>query len=427
MGDNLDYSIAPEASVRRLSACMLYTVTTGFEVVAFVAGAGLLFAPLALSVRGIIRGSPAVTHLAIAACLSVVLLSLFVVGASYVVVRWDWYRLRWIFSPPAGGWPPFPSGDGRLVEALLKSIAYLVVLISVGLIVVVALSGIVLFSIACIAAPVVVIGLGDWINIGPVRVDTPLQAAASFGVGLVGIAGVVGAAWPLARLQSRVVLSLTPSRDDFREKLAEAQAAGSRVLEAFDAERQRIERDLHDGIQPALVRLRMSLGLMRMRRMTSEELDSELRNAQDVAKELLAQTRELIRGTFPQALLGDGLIAALTDFADGFCIPMSVESGAKQALPSHLESTLYFCVAELATNAAKHAASEQITVTIHDDRRRVWIEVVDDGHGGADSSGRGLTGVADRLRLVGGELKIDSPPGGPTVAVVTVPRKERHG
>ncbi|MEX3510883.1 histidine kinase [Kocuria carniphila] len=402
-------------------------MTTGFEIVTFVAGTGLFVAPLALTVQEIIRGSPATTRLVLAACLSFALLSLFIVGASHLVVRWDWYRLRWLFNPPPGGWPPYPRDDVRPAEALLKSIVYLVVLLSVGMIVVVALSGIVLFSIACIAAPVIVIGLNDWINIGPVRVDTPLQATACLGVGLAGIAGAVGAAWPLARLQSRVVLSLTPSQNDFRRKLVEAQAAGSRILEAFDAERQRIERDLHDGIQPALVRLRMSLGLMRMRQMTPEELDSELRDAQNVAKDLLAQTRDLIRGTFPQALLGDGLLAALSDFADGFCVPMFVRSATHQALPSHLESTLYFCVAELATNAAKHATSEQITVTIYDDRRRVWIEVVDDGHGGAESSGRGLTGVAERLRLVGGELMIDSPPGGPTVAVVTVPRKERHG
>ncbi len=429
MGEKTVHVLNPETNVRNLSVCLFFAFVSGLEIVAVAAGAGMVVVPLVVTIQKILLTPSRAPELLAVASFLLILLAAFLCCASHVMARCDWYRLRWLFHTPRGGWPPLRrSRESGLAATFVRPIAYLVVTLMGGAVVVALFAAIVLISIACMAAPFVVVGMGEWIDIGPVRIETPLQAAFSTALGVFGFAVLLGGAWPIARVQSRMILSLiTDPEDDFRSRLSEAQAAGARVIDAFDAERRRIERDLHDGIQPALVSLMMSLGLMRMSRLETDELDAALADAQAVAKNLLEQTRRLIRGTFPDALIDDGLVAALDDLFVSFAVPVALVCKDDLTLPSHLESTLYFCVAELVTNAAKHANPEGVTVIVHSDRRKVWIEVVDDGIGGADESGRGLTGVADRLRLVGGKVEINSPQGGPTIATVVVPRRGKHG
>lgn len=427
MGEKPIQVRAPESQARNLSVCLLFAIVSGFEVIAVLVVAGMIVVPLVVTIKKILDTPSHAPTLLVIASLLLVLLAAFLLCASYVMAWCAWYRLRWIFHAPSGGWPHlYGCRGGWAAATLVRSIAYLTVNLMAGAMLVAVFAAIVLISIACIAAPFVVVGMGQWMDIGPVRIETPMQATFSAALGVVGFFLLIGGAWPLARLQSRIILAmLVDPENDFRSRLSEAQAAGARIIDAFDAERRRIERDLHDGIQPALVSLLMSLGLMRIHQLESEELDASLANAQAVAKDLLEQTRMLIRGTFPDALLGAGLVAALTDLAVSSAVPVALRYEDDLPLPSHLATTLYFCVAELVTNASKHANPEKVTVTIHSDRKKVWIEVVDDGVGGADMSRPGLTGVADRLRLVSGRVEINSPPGGPTVAVVTVPRKEK--
>jgi signal transduction histidine kinase len=429
MGEKPIQALVPETSARNLSVCLLFALVSGLEIAAVVAGASMVVIPLVMTIQEIATTPSNAPALLVVAGLLVALLTAFMLCASHVMVRFDWYRLRWLFHAPRGGWPRFRVNHiDSPSAALVKPFVYLAVTMLAGAVLLAVSAAVVLISITCIASPFVVVGMGEYVDIGPARIETPLQAAFCAALGVVGFAALIGGAWPLARIQSLLVLSLIADpKDDFRNRLAEAQAAGARIIDAFDDERRRIERDLHDGIQPALLSLTMSLGLMRMRQMTANELDASLAAAQTSAKDLLEQTRKLIRGTFPDALLEGGLGPALSDLADGFAVPVTLIGDDQVSLPSHLETTLYFCVAELVTNAAKHASPRNVTVTVRSNRRKVWVEVLDDGKGGADVAGRGLTGVADRLRLVGGRVELDSPSGGPTIATVMVPRKDYYG
>ena len=207
-----------------------------------------------------------------------------------------------------------------------------------------------------------------------------------------------------------------------RAELTEVAASRARLAGAFEAERRRIERDLHDGAQQKLVALTMQLGLARLDLPPRSAAEQAVTAAHEQAKELMAELRDLIHGIQPQILTDLGLTAALSELADQAPIPVTVYSGLAGRLPGQAENTAYFAAAEALTNVAKHSGAATATVTARASDGILVLEVRDDGRGGADpAQGSGLTGLADRVAVAGGRMLLSSPPGGPTVLRVEVP------
>ena len=204
---------------------------------------------------------------------------------------------------------------------------------------------------------------------------------------------------------------------DAREQLA---ASRVRIVEAADAARRRIERDLHDGAQQRLVSVALSLRLLESR----VEPDA-LRELAAVRAELdaaLAELRELARGIHPSILTDRGLEAALSALAGRSTVPVELHLDSSGNLPMSVQTTAYFVVAEALTNASKHAHSELIDVRVAVADGRMTVEVRDDGSGGVDPArGSGLTGLADRVSAHGGTLEIDSPVGAGTTIRARIP------
>jgi signal transduction histidine kinase len=195
------------------------------------------------------------------------------------------------------------------------------------------------------------------------------------------------------------------------------------TVEAAENERQRIERDLHDGAQQRLVSLAMNLGMAR-KKFTSDPAAAEqlLAEAHGEAKQALGELRTLARGIHPAVLTDRGLGPALSALAGRSGVPVDVDISVSQRLPTAVESTAYFVVSEALTNVTRHAAATQATVSVVEEADRVVVEIVDDGVGGADPSrGTGLAGLASRVDSVDGRLVVDSPEGGPTTVRAELP------
>ncbi|MBL1097923.1 sensor histidine kinase [Streptomyces coffeae] len=196
----------------------------------------------------------------------------------------------------------------------------------------------------------------------------------------------------------------------------------ARLVDAFEAERRRIERDLHDGAQQRLVSLSMTLGLARLDIEPGTPLHAQLTRAHAEAQAALAELRDLVQGIHPQVLTDYGLPAALADAADRCPVPATADTQSLPRFPEAVESAAYFVVREALANAAKHSGAARVGISARYDDGRLTLTVNDDGRGGADpSAGTGLTGLADRLSVLTGTLALTSPPGGPTVLRAEIP------
>jgi signal transduction histidine kinase len=206
------------------------------------------------------------------------------------------------------------------------------------------------------------------------------------------------------------------------EGRAELTASRARVLAAGDEARRHIERDLHDGAQARLVSTVLALKLAR------QELGDTTGPAVELVDEALAlaeaastELRDLAHGIVPGALSRGGLAAGIDALVAHVRLPVSVEVTAER-LPSALEATAYFIVAEALTNVVRHARASSAQITVVVDGGVLALEVRDDGVGGARSdASSGLLGLSDRAGAVNGELRVDSPPGEGTVVAATLP------
>ncbi|MFB4313804.1 sensor histidine kinase [Actinomadura sp. 21ATH] len=215
---------------------------------------------------------------------------------------------------------------------------------------------------------------------------------------------------------------LGESGDRLRAELVEVARSRARLVDAFEAERRRIERDLHDGAQQRLIALTLRLGLARHDLPPGSPAAGAVAAAHEEAKRLTAELRELIHGIQPQILTELGLPAALDELADRSPVPVAVDAPITGRLPVQVENTAYFVVAEALANVARHSGATGATVTARPHRRMLAVEVRDDGRGGADPArGTGLTGLADRVVAIDGRMLLSSPPGGPTVLRVELP------
>jgi signal transduction histidine kinase len=206
-------------------------------------------------------------------------------------------------------------------------------------------------------------------------------------------------------------------------RVDDLRTARQRIIAAADAERRRIERDLHDGAQQRMVAVAVTLGLAEARFASDPASAVKLiAQAREEAQAAVKELRELARGIHPAVLSDRGLGAALEALAARAPVPVEVSGVPECPLTHEVEACAYFVTAEALTNVAKyaHASSAWVELTLEDDRLRVQVR--DDGVGGADpTTGTGLRGLRDRVDALDGELDVDSPPGGGTVVTVEVP------
>ncbi|WP_433131640.1 histidine kinase [Micromonospora sp. CA-240977] len=204
--------------------------------------------------------------------------------------------------------------------------------------------------------------------------------------------------------------------------LREVARSRTRLVGAYEAERRRIERDLHDGAQPRLTSLTLQLGLARLDVPEDSPAARPLAVAHDQARGLMVMLRQLVHGIRPQSLTDLGLAGAASELADAATIPVAVHADLAGELPEIVETTAYFVVSEALGNVARHAGATHAEVRLSRAGGDLVVEVADDGRGGADPiRGTGLTGLADRIAAVDGRLLLSSPPGGPTLVRVELP------
>lgn len=245
---------------------------------------------------------------------------------------------------------------------------------------------------------------------------------------LLGIALLLMAPWVALGLADLDTIAarglLGPSRADLLaarvDSLTESREG---VLDAADAERRRIERDLHDGTQQRLVSLAMNLGMARATLVDAPEpARRAVEEAHDEAKRALTELRGFIRGLHPAVLDDRGLDAALSGIAARAPLPVSVRVDLPGRCSPTVEAVAYFVVSEALTNVAKHSRASQAEIVVDRIANRIRVVVADDGVGGASPDrGTGLRGLAQRAAAVDGTLRIDSPPGGPTIVIAELP------
>lgn len=203
------------------------------------------------------------------------------------------------------------------------------------------------------------------------------------------------------------------------------QSANSRawLASVTEAERRRIERDLHDGAQQRLATLILKLGMLEHDQRHCEcGSRAEIAAARDDAQLVLSDLRRLIRGIHPQSLTTSGIAAAVAELACQCPIPVSVRIDLPLRPAPEIESAAFFAVSEALANIVKHSRAEHAVVTGTLSGGLVLLKVSDDGVGGADASeGTGLRGLADRVAVVGGRVTLHSPRGGPTTLLIELP------
>ena len=207
-------------------------------------------------------------------------------------------------------------------------------------------------------------------------------------------------------------------------RVAELELSRERVVDAAETERRRIERDLHDGAQQRLVALAMELGRAKAR--FGDDIDAArdlVDSAHAQAKAALTELRDLVRGVHPPVLTDRGLDAALSGLAARSPIPVDVHVDMPVRPKPLIEAVAYFVVAEALTNVAKHSRASQAKVVVegHGYPGVLAIMISDDGVGGADPQGAGLSGLASRVSGVDGRLTVESPYGGPTIIAAELP------
>jgi signal transduction histidine kinase len=277
------------------------------------------------------------------------------------------------------------------------------------------------------------VAIAAWTT-GPAMIFAPLLGRET-GLGLrhwilcgVGIVLTIAAPWitqglaALDGLLARVLLG-TSRTEALELRVSDLAASRTSTVDAADAERRRIERDLHDGAQQRLTSLAMNLGIARA---TLDDLPEggarAIAEAHEEAKQVLTDLRDLVRGLHPAVLEDRGLDAALSAVAARSPIPVRLRVDMDRRVARDVEAVAYFVVSEALTNVARHSAAEHAAVEVDLEDGELRLRIADDGRGGADAKGgTGLQGLSDRVRSVDGTFRVTSPLGGPTVIEVELP------
>jgi signal transduction histidine kinase len=227
---------------------------------------------------------------------------------------------------------------------------------------------------------------------------------------------------PFAFLIGLTRVRISSLDQELHERMEELRASRARLVQAGDAARRKLERDLHDGAQSRLVALALTLRSARNRADGDPELAQLLDHAQVELKTSLAELRELARGIHPAVLTERGLEAAVQTLVARAPVPVTVEAQGTGRLPAPVESAAYFVVSEGLANVAKYANASHASVTVRCETDRVLVVVTDDGVGGADTAnGSGLRGLSDRVAALDGTLTLESPAGRGTSLRAEIP------
>jgi signal transduction histidine kinase len=224
------------------------------------------------------------------------------------------------------------------------------------------------------------------------------------------------------RATAALVLEIERLAAEVRSQLAEVRASRERIVSAADAERRRIERNLHDGAQQRLVTLSVALGLEASRVDSAAAAADVLSRAQDEVEQAITELRDLARGIHPTLLRDEGLQIAVEALARRASIPVTVHGAVHDRLPDPIELAAYFVVSEALTNVAKHASPTEASVTLVQESGVLRVTVTDDGIGGARiTTASGLAGLRDRLDALDATLAIHSRPAQGTTVRAELP------
>lgn len=315
---------------------------------------------------------------------------------------------RWLDAPTPVGYAPE------------QAVRYALARIPLGV-----LGGVTL-SCAAVALFWVLVPLAGWI-VAPI--EYPLEAVGTGVLGLFLLFLAAQGVYGTVRLEAGLARHLLGPDPNAALELRIAELATSRadVVAAVDDERRRIERDLHDGVQQHLVALGMLLGRARRSR-DPDRADQLFRQAHEESRRALVELREVAWRVYPTVLDEAGLRVALETVAERTPLPVDL-AFAPAAVPEaprgrtarQVETAAYFVVSEAVTNVVKHSGATRIAVDVHQDDALLRLSVTDDGTGGADPTGGGLTGLASRVAALDGRFRVHSPAGGPTTITAELP------
>ena len=275
--------------------------------------------------------------------------------------------------------------------------------------------------------------IDDFGAIGGVITDALAAAGIRSGTGAAIV--VDGRVWGVMGVG---VAASAPLRDDIEDRLleftelvataiantearSELAASRARIVAAADEERRRVVRDLHDGAQQRLIHTIITLQMARSgAQAASEDLPALLSQALENAERATAELRELAHGILPAVLLRGGLRDGVDALASRMPLPVDIAVTVGRLAPG-IEATAYFVVSESLTNVAKHACANEASVTAGIEDGTLCVQVRDDGIGGARADGSGLLGLADRLAVHHGRLRVESPAGGGTLVAADIP------
>jgi signal transduction histidine kinase len=325
----------------------------------------------------------------------------------WLIPRWQAYAQRATWGEIGYGLARFPVS---LLFYLITSIAWAL--------------GLILLTLPLYdgSLPAGGAAIGGW-----VLHPAPLLMAASIAAGALLLLAAPQLTRGLAAADAALARLLLSPRADaslLAARVAELETSRDRVVDAAEAERRRIERDLHDGAQQRLVALAMELGRAKAKFADDVDAAAELVDrAHTEAKAALTELRDLVRGVHPPVLTDRGLDAALSGLAARCPVPVDVRVEVPVRPRAAVEAVAYFVVAEALTNVAKHsrASSAKVVVEGYGYPGTLNIVISDDGVGGADAHGSGLSGLADRVAGVDGRLTVESPVGGPTIIAAVLP------
>jgi signal transduction histidine kinase len=306
-----------------------------------------------------------------------------------------------------------------------KSLIFVALKLPAGIIAFAVIVAVGFVSVVLAASPAIAAGTPvtffGWV------IETPVEAIPMVPAGLAGLlllANLIdGMAWLAAQI-ARVMLG--PSEAQLTERVDDLRHARARIIEAADAERRRLERDLHDGAQQRLVALSLTLGVAEAKlKKDPEAVGPLIAAAREEAHQAVQELRELARGLHPALLSDRGLGPALDALAGRAPVPVTVVGVPEERLPPPVEAAAYFVTAESLTNVAKYANASAARVKLGVEHGVLHLDVTDDGAGGADmNGGTGLRGLRDRVEALDGQLSVISPPGTGTTVIAEIPLEQ---
>jgi signal transduction histidine kinase len=389
-------------------------------------------------VLGVVHFTFLVTALSVGVSLAVTLIGI-------PILIWTVYAWRWLAqlerrliaaltgvhipspyrqTPPGANW--WGKLHSRLADpATWKDLVFLFLQFPVGIVSFVLVTVVLGTGLAALLAPAYYWAVEDGLELGLFEIDTLIEAVAVVPVGVLILFLGIPALGALGKLYGHLAALLLGSNADpeLTAQVTDLQDARSRIIAAADAERRRIERDLHDGAQQRLVALALQLRMAESRAQSGDpEAAKLIHGAGEEASLALAELRDLARGIHPAILTNRGLAAALDDLAARATVPVEVLEAPHERLPDEVEAAAYFVVSECLANVAKHAQASSATVRVRADSGRLIVEVADDGTGGVEAgNGSGLQGLEDRVGALDGSLSLVSPAGGGTRVTARIP------